>query len=124
MYEWYQAADHVHLAPGGAKYKERNACTSAGALSTNINLFINANNCPYFMFIFCRKPSIMADASYAILLRDPKLCTGKFFIDEEVVKEEGITDLDQYAVDPTKPLIDIVNPGPAWNSIVAAFNKK
>lgn len=65
----------------------------------------------------------MADAAYAILKRDASQCSGRFFIDEDVVKEEGITDLDQYAVDPSKPLIDIVNPGPAWDGIVAAFNK-
>ncbi len=49
---------------------------------------------------FCRKPEIMGDAAYAILNRDSKLCTGNFFIDDEVLAEEGITDLDQYSVVP------------------------
>lgn len=51
-------------------------------------------------FEYSRKPEIMADATYAILIRDPKKCTGNFFIDEEVLKEEGINDFDQYACNP------------------------
>jgi hypothetical protein len=49
-----------------------------------------------------RKPEIMADAAYAILCRDSKTFTGNFTVDDEILKEEGITDLDQYAVDPCK----------------------
>ena len=40
----------------------------------------------------------MADAAYAILTRDSRECTGNFFIDDDVLKAEGITDLEQYAV--------------------------
>ncbi|HEY5807048.1 MAG TPA: NAD(P)-dependent oxidoreductase [Povalibacter sp.] len=47
-----------------------------------------------------RKPEIMADAAHAILTRDPRQCTGNFFIDDEVLTQAGITDLDQYAVTP------------------------
>jgi citronellol/citronellal dehydrogenase len=47
-----------------------------------------------------RKPEIMADAAHAILTRDPRKCTGNFFIDDEVLKEAGVVDLDQYAVTP------------------------
>lgn len=46
-----------------------------------------------------RKPEIMADAAYAILCRDAKTTTGNFFIDDEVMAEEGVTDLDKYAVE-------------------------
>lgn len=49
---------------------------------------------------YSRKPEIMADAAYAILIQDPKKCTGNFFIDEEVLKESGISDLTQYAFNP------------------------
>ncbi len=48
----------------------------------------------------CRLDSIMADAAYAILCRDSSTCTGNFYIDEVVLREEGITDFDQYAVEP------------------------
>jgi citronellol/citronellal dehydrogenase len=52
-----------------------------------------------------RKPEIMADAAHAILTRDAKTCTGNFFIDEEVLAEEGVTDLEPYAMDPSKTLL-------------------
>ena len=59
------------------------------------------------MFKACRKPEIMADAAYAILTRPSRECTGNFFIDEEVLREEGIHDFTQYAMDPnTEPFED------------------
>ncbi|MDB3935567.1 NAD(P)-dependent oxidoreductase [Granulosicoccus sp.] len=48
------------------------------------------------MALMCRKPSIMADAALAILNRDPATCTGNFYIDEEVLKAEGVTDFSIY----------------------------
>jgi citronellol/citronellal dehydrogenase len=44
----------------------------------------------------CRKPEIMADAAYAILSRHSRECTGNFFIDEEVLRESGVTNFDKY----------------------------
>jgi len=52
-----------------------------------------------------RKPRILADAARAVLGRDSRKCTGNFFIDEDVLKEEGITDLTEYAVAPGQPLL-------------------
>lgn len=52
-----------------------------------------------------RKPEIMADAAHAILLRDAKTVSGNFFIDDDVMAEEGVSDLSQYAVDPDADLI-------------------
>lgn len=51
---------------------------------------------------YARKPTIMADAAYAILVQDPKQpnSSGNFYIDDEVLKNEGITDFAQYCVDP------------------------
>ena len=46
-----------------------------------------------------RKPEIVADAAYLILTKLSKDCTGNFFIDDEILKEHGITDLDKYAED-------------------------
>lgn len=53
----------------------------------------------------CRTPEIVADAAHAILTRPARETTGNFFIDDEVLKEEGITDLERYAVEPGKPLL-------------------
>lgn len=48
----------------------------------------------------CRKVEIMADAAYAVLCKSPATCTGNFFIDDEVLLKEGVSDFDQYLVDP------------------------
>ncbi|KAG8595118.1 hypothetical protein GDO81_001424 [Engystomops pustulosus] len=52
----------------------------------------------------CRTTDIMADAAYSILTK-PKNFTGNFVIDEELLKSEGIKDLDVYAVSPGHPLL-------------------
>ncbi len=46
-----------------------------------------------------RKPEIMADAAHAVLVRDAKTNSGNFYIDEIVLREEGVEDFDQYAHD-------------------------
>ncbi len=52
-----------------------------------------------------RKESIMADSAYIILNRDSRSCTGNFFIDDEVLANEGVTDFEQYAVEPGNGLL-------------------
>ncbi len=51
-----------------------------------------------------RKPEIMADAAYAIITKPAIECTGNFFIDDDALRAEGVTDFDQYAYVPGKPL--------------------
>jgi citronellol/citronellal dehydrogenase len=53
----------------------------------------------------CRKPEIIADAAHAILTRDARATTGTFFVDEDVLASEGVTDFSPYAVTPGAPLI-------------------
>jgi citronellol/citronellal dehydrogenase len=50
-----------------------------------------------------RKPSIMADAAAVIFLRDSMTTSGNTYIDEDVLREAGVTDFAQYAVDPSVP---------------------
>ena len=45
----------------------------------------------------CRKASIMGDAAHVILTRNSREVTGKFLLDDVVLKEHGVTDFDQYA---------------------------
>lgn len=52
----------------------------------------------------CRTPEIVAAAAYAILSRDSRSCTGNFFIDEEVLAAEGVTDFSRFSVQPGAPL--------------------
>lgn len=47
-----------------------------------------------------RTVDIVADAAYYILSKSSAACTGNSFIDEAVLKNEGITDLEKYAVTP------------------------
>jgi citronellol/citronellal dehydrogenase len=52
-----------------------------------------------------RKPEIVADAAYYILTQPADVCTGNFFIDEEVLAKEGITDMSSYAVNASQQLM-------------------
>lgn len=52
----------------------------------------------------CRTPEIMADAAHAILLKDVSV-TGNFFIDDDVLRGEGVTDFEKYAVAPGNDLL-------------------
>lgn len=47
-----------------------------------------------------RKPEIVADAAYVILNRESRGCTGNFFVDEEVLRSQGVSDFRHYQVDP------------------------
>jgi citronellol/citronellal dehydrogenase len=51
-----------------------------------------------------RTPQIVADAAVVILEREARGCTGNFFIDEEVLRAEGLTDFGRYAVKPGETL--------------------
>lgn len=55
-----------------------------------------------------RKPAIMAEAAHAIFNRDCRVATGNFYVDETVLREEGVTDFEHYAVTPgTKLYTDL-----------------
>lgn len=43
-----------------------------------------------------RRPQIMADAAYSILRRPVEEITGRCFIDEEVLRADGVTDFSSY----------------------------
>jgi len=51
-----------------------------------------------------RTPEIMADAAYAIFAKPATECTGNFFVDEDLLRAEGVTDFARYAVDPSLDL--------------------
>ena len=53
----------------------------------------------------CRNPEIIADAAHTILTRPSRECTGQFFLDEDVLRDSGVSDLSNYAVDPTAELL-------------------
>lgn len=51
-----------------------------------------------------RKPQILADCASWILSQPSASCTGNLYLDEQVLQLAGITDLEQYAVNPGQPL--------------------
>jgi citronellol/citronellal dehydrogenase len=50
-----------------------------------------------------RKPEILAEAAYRIFHK-PKSFTGNFLIDDTFLAGEGVSDFDQYRVNPSQPL--------------------
>lgn len=53
----------------------------------------------------CRSPEIVADAAHAILTRDSRSFTGRLLLDEEVLRDEGMTEFERYGIDPGTPLV-------------------
>jgi citronellol/citronellal dehydrogenase len=55
-----------------------------------------------------RKPELYADAAYAVITRPSRECTGNAFLCEDVLAEEGITDMDRYSYVPgAEPQVDL-----------------
>jgi citronellol/citronellal dehydrogenase len=52
-----------------------------------------------------RSPEIMGDAAYTILCKDSKTCTGNYFVDEDLLRSEGINDFSKYAQVPDNELM-------------------
>jgi len=59
-----------------------------------------------FLMQMSRTPEIVAEAAYYILSKPSSECTGNFFIDEDVLRKEGITDMAKYAVNPQQELMN------------------
>jgi len=57
-------------------------------------------NFPQQLYNASRKPSIVADAAYLILTSNSREVTGNFFIDEDVLRQQGITDFSGYSLHP------------------------
>ena len=55
----------------------------------------------------CRTAAIVADAAHVVVTSDPATSTGRFLIDEDVLREAGITDFSRYrAVDGSTQELD------------------
>jgi len=53
----------------------------------------------------CRRPEIVADAAHVILTRPASASSGRFHLDEEALRGQGMADFDRYAVQPGAPLL-------------------
>jgi citronellol/citronellal dehydrogenase len=58
-----------------------------------------------FLMQRSRTTDIVADAAAVILSKSSTDCTGNFFIDEDVLKDAGVTDFDKYAVNKEQKLM-------------------
>jgi len=59
------------------------------------------------MMAGCRTVDIMSDAAHIVLTQESKECTGNFFLDEDLLREHGVTDFERYSVTPgTTPIPD------------------
>ena len=55
-----------------------------------------------------RRPELYADAAYAVITKPSRDCTGNAFLCEDVLAEEGVTDVDRYAYLPgVEPQVDM-----------------
>ena len=53
----------------------------------------------------CRKPDILAETAYRVLSKPAASFTGNFLIDDSFLTSEGVTDLDQFSVQPGEELL-------------------
>ncbi|MDP2397800.1 MAG: NAD(P)-dependent oxidoreductase [Burkholderiales bacterium] len=91
-----------------AEFRDRGVAVNSLWPRTTIATAAIAANFPPEILKASRKADIMADAAYAILKRDSRGATGHFYIDEAVLREEGVTDFEVYAVTPgAEPYIDL-----------------
>ena len=59
-----------------------------------------------------RKPDIMADAAHVILTKPSREFTGRFLLDEDLLRAEGMTDFSGYLMVPgVEPRLDFFLPG-------------
>jgi len=59
-----------------------------------------------FLIQRSRTPEIVADAAFYVLQKPSFESTGNFFIDEDVLLSEGITDFSKYAINPENKLMN------------------
>ena len=89
-----------------SEYKKYNIAVNALWTKTAINTSAISMLGGFVTPEQCRKPEIVSDAAFVILSKNSKECTGNFFIDEYVLKDEGMSDFDKYAVKPGSKLFE------------------
>ena len=83
-----------------AEFADRGIAVNSLWPRTTIATAAIENNFPAEILRASRQPEIVADAAHVILNREARAHTGNFYIDEAVLRAEGVTDFEQYAVTP------------------------
>lgn len=86
------------------EFKDKGIAVNSLWPRTTIATAAIANNFPKEIMEASRTPLIMADAAFAILQKPASDTTGHFYIDDEVLSQQGDVDLEQYAVNAKVPL--------------------
>lgn len=67
------------------------------------------------MSLVARRPDIMAEAACALFKREPGACSGRFFLDDMLLWEEGWREFSDFEENPGKPLtLDLFVDREAW----------
>lgn len=80
------------------EFKDHGIAVNSLWPKTTIATAAIAVNFPKDIYQASRTTSIMADAAYTILTKNSRTTTGNFFIDEDLLRTEGMTDFTKYAV--------------------------
>lgn len=80
------------------EYKSSNILVNALWPKTNIN---SKDSCNVIQGTYesqkqCRHPAVMGDACWSLIARNAMGLTGEFFVDEEVLREDGVEDFNKY----------------------------
>jgi citronellol/citronellal dehydrogenase len=86
------------------EFKEQGIAVNSLWPKTTIATAAIEMNFPKEIYQASRKPEIMADAALCIFNKDSRRVSGNFFIDEEILRQEGVVDFDKYAITPGIPL--------------------
>ncbi|MCP8352566.1 SDR family NAD(P)-dependent oxidoreductase [Candidatus Synchoanobacter obligatus] len=80
------------------EFKSSNILVNALWPKTNINSkdACNVIQGTYESQKQCRHPAIMGDACWSLIVRNAMGLTGEFFVDEEVLREDGVEDFNKY----------------------------
>jgi len=89
-----------------AEYKKYNIAVNCLWTKTAINTSALAMLGGFVSPEQCRKPEIVADAAHCVLSKNSKECTGNYFIDENILRENGELDFEKYAVKPGTKLFE------------------
>jgi citronellol/citronellal dehydrogenase len=87
-----------------AEFKSRGIAVNSLWPKTTIATAAIAVNFPKEIYEASRHPAIVADAAYFILTSKSKDMTGNFFIDEDLLRSQGMNDFSSYALTPGKEL--------------------
>ncbi len=89
-----------------AEFADQNLKVNSLWPATTIATAAVKYNFPASIYAASRDPRIMADAAYALLTQQPA-ATGQYYLDEDVLRAQGVTDFSSYMIDPTlKPIKD------------------